>query len=66
MSKPSEKALVHCSAGIGRTGTTICLVTNILQLWAQRNKGVKAPCTSVFSVCRRMREQKPGMVQTDS
>ena len=33
-SKKLEKAIVHCSAGIGRTGTTIALSHLIAQLWA--------------------------------
>ena len=36
----AEKVLVHCSAGIGRTGTTICLVHCLMHLWAQRRLGV--------------------------
>ena len=34
VSESSEKAIVHCSAGIGRTGTTIGLAHLICQLWA--------------------------------
>ena len=36
----NSKSMVHCSAGIGRTGTTIALAHLITQLWAQRNAGV--------------------------
>ena len=36
-SDPTEKAIVHCSAGIGRTGTTIGLAHLITSLWAQKN-----------------------------
>ena len=33
-SEANEKAIVHCSAGIGRTGTTIGLSHLVTQLWA--------------------------------
>lgn len=36
-SDQSQKIIVHCSAGIGRTGTTIGLAHLILNTWAQKN-----------------------------
>lgn len=58
-----EKAIVHCSAGIGRTGTTIALLQLIINTCAQKNNKVTDPLVSVFSVVRRLREQRPYMVQ---
>lgn len=55
LTSKKEKAVVHCSAGIGRTGTTICLAHLIINMWAQRNAGV-SPKLSIFSTVRRMRE----------
>lgn len=62
--KKEEKAIVHCSAGIGRTGTTIALMTMIVNIYAQLNNGVSQPVISVFGTVRRMRERRLGMVQT--
>ena len=65
-SKPEEKAIVHCSAGIGRTGTTIGLAHIISNLWSQKNQGVADPKLSIFSVIRRIREQRFHIVQANS
>lgn len=59
-----RKAIVHCSAGIGRTGTTIALMTMIVNVYAQLNNGIQDPAISIFSTVRRMRERRLGMVQT--
>jgi len=46
------KLLLHCRAGIGRTGTTIALINTMLHLL---EKGADARI-SVFSIVRRLRE----------
>lgn len=62
-SEKEEKAIVHCSAGIGRTGTTIALLHLIINICAQKNNKVADPLVSVFSIVRRLREQRLFMVQ---
>lgn len=57
-----ERLLVHCRAGIGRTGTTIALVNALITIKAQRAAGIKDPCLSMFSIVRRLREQRIYMV----
>jgi len=61
-SDPSEKVIIHCSAGIGRTGTTVTLVTALINIWAQLNQGEQDPLVSIFSIVRRLREQRYGLV----
>jgi tyrosine-protein phosphatase non-receptor type 12/18/22 len=55
-SKENERAVIHCSAGIGRTGTTAVLAHLMINIASQVNSGVKDPKLSVFSVVRRLRE----------
>ena len=61
-SDPSEKVIIHCSAGIGRTGTTVTLVTALINIWAQLNQGEQDPLISIFSIVRCLREQRYGLV----
>ncbi|XP_069856698.1 receptor-type tyrosine-protein phosphatase H isoform X2 [Dipodomys merriami] len=51
--------IVHCSAGVGRTGTLIALDVLLRQLECE---GLVGP----FSFVRRMRESRPLMVQTEA
>ena len=51
--------LVHCSAGVGRTGTFITLYN--LSAAIQQNKPI-----SIYNVVHAMREHRPQMVQTYS
>ena len=49
--------LVHCSAGIGRTGTILAIDIN-LDLLAHQH------CLDVLGVVNHLRRQRPSMVQT--
>ncbi|XP_034495203.1 receptor-type tyrosine-protein phosphatase H [Ailuropoda melanoleuca] len=51
--------IVHCSAGVGRTGTLIALDVLLRQLERDR-------CVGPFSYVRKMRESRPLMVQTEA
>lgn len=65
-SNQDEKAIVHCSAGIGRTGTTIALANILLTIGAQAKPGAKVdPQFTVFGTVRRLREQRFLMVQME-
>ncbi|XP_077171230.1 receptor-type tyrosine-protein phosphatase H [Paroedura picta] len=51
--------LVHCSAGVGRTGTFIALDTLLSQAQKEGRVGV-------YSFVQRMRKNRPLMIQTES
>lgn len=49
--------LVHCSAGVGRTGTFMALC--LIRLMVANNQSI-----SIFNEVRKLREQRWGMVHT--
>jgi protein tyrosine phosphatase len=55
--------IVHCSAGVGRTGTLIALSHLKQTIEAQKSLRIDLGI-SVFSVVRRLREQRNYMVQS--
>ncbi|TNV79490.1 hypothetical protein FGO68_gene17336 [Halteria grandinella] len=56
---PSSPVLVHCSAGVGRTGTLISLYTVYEAIKYQRESlRLADPMISIFGVVRRLREQR--------
>lgn len=57
------KIILHCSAGIGRTGTLLSLF-NLISGILESMRLNEEPRLSVFGTVRRMREQRMGMVQT--
>ena len=60
-----KRLAVHCRAGIGRTGTTLALINAVITIQEQLKSGVQDPDLSLFSIVRRLREQRIWMVQTE-
>ena len=56
--KDSIKTLVHCTAGIGRTGTIICLDHILSQIRGNLDKEI-----DVFETVKRMRRQRMTMLE---
>ena len=72
--KTKRPIVVHCSAGCGRTGTFIA-ICNAIAAMEELTKFGKAkhesgydltPRISVFSIVRRLREQRWTLVKTES
>ncbi|OMJ69939.1 hypothetical protein SteCoe_32208 [Stentor coeruleus] len=61
--KKKKKIIIHCSAGVGRTGTLLALTQLKTLIDYQKNNGLDLGI-SVFSIVRRLREQRVFSVQT--
>jgi protein tyrosine phosphatase len=57
------KLVVHCKAGVGRTGTTLAIINAMILYGEYAGKKEETP-VSVFSIVRRLREQRMWMCQT--
>lgn len=58
MADCSSPAVVHCSAGVGRTGTLLALDVGIQGLLQGESK------IDVLRIVSTLRQDRPGMVQT--
>jgi protein tyrosine phosphatase len=64
LKKYTGRVLVHCSAGIGRTGVLLGLYEMVIKL-ENSNSSEEVACVSVFRTVRKLREQRWGMVVTE-
>ena len=67
-----ERVLLHCMAGLGRTGTFISLLQAVISIKVQRTilerEGAEVTGDNIklcpFSIVRKLRDQRYGSVQS--
>lgn len=57
--------VVHCSAGIGRTGTFIAVHSLLASIKYDKSISQEEPRVRIPQTVMNMRQQRPGMVQTE-
>ena len=62
--KDFGKLLIHCRAGVGRTGTTLAIINGMIHHDEFKGEKRNTPL-SVFSIVRQLREQRMWMCQTE-
>lgn len=63
---PKNPRIIHCSAGVGRSGTFIALEYLLAQLESGTMAEAKDDEDMIFDVVNRLREQRMTMVQSDA
>ena len=62
--KKSNPIVIHCSAGVGRTGTFISIYCLNKEIKKQINDNVKEIKFSIFNLVRKIKEMRQNSVQT--
>jgi len=65
-SENNSKVLIHCSAGIGRTGTLLSILNIVADIEKKKEQEEEISNISVFSVVRKLREHRFHLVQSES
>lgn len=64
---PPERVLIHCNGGLGRTGTMMAIVNSFIPINEYEEGGLKTEefRLSIFSIVRRLKEQRYGLVKNE-
>jgi protein tyrosine phosphatase len=65
-SEDNKRILLHCSAGIGRTGTLLSIMHIVSTIKNMQKDGETLNNISVFSTVRKLREHRFHLVQSES
>ena len=63
---PSNPRIIHCSAGVGRSGTFIALEHLLAQVESGAIANVKDEYDMIYDVVNKLREQRMSMVQMEA